>query len=224
MADEIANAVGPKLQPLTDMLMHDATLQIALVVLVAGFMSIFLISRKISVLMDTKRFSYARPYATEFIKKIMLSLFAIVLIVSVSAYIQVFELFDTQIAIDAAKADEALTPRETFAKILNTFVILMMGYTVAHLIPIILSNNEARKMEKHDYQEWIHLRGFSNDQNNLFHQFFKWAPPKHGPSDMLEEEYQEKLKTVEGRKYLENYYTTKGIPIGSFKQIKPKAF
>ena len=224
MADEITNITSSKIQPLSELLMQDITLQIALFILIAGIFTIVLASRKLSVVLDTKKFSYTRPYATEFIKKIMLSLFAIVLIVSVTGYIQVFELFDSQNAIRAANADEEFTPRETFAKILNTFVILVIGYTVAQLIPIILSNNEIKKMEKHDYQEWIHLRGFSDDKQNLFHSLFEWTPPKHGPSDMPEEEYQEKLKSVEGRKFLENYYTSKGIPIGSFKQIKPKAF
>ena len=224
MVDDIANIGGSNLKPLSELLMHDVTLQISLIILVAGIIGIILLSRKISLWIDTKRFSYARPYATEFVKKIMLSLLAVVLIVSVSSYIQVFELFNNQIAIDAANLDEALTHREIFAKILNTFVILVLGYTIAQLIPIILSNNDARKMEKHDYQEWIHLRGFSNDQDNLFHKFFRWSPPKHGPSEIPEEEYREKLKTPEGMNFLENYYTSKGIPIGSFKQIKPKAF
>ena len=62
-----------------------------------------------------------------------------------TGYIQVYELFDSQNVIRAANADEEFTPRETFAKILNTFVILIIGYTVAQLIPIILSNNEIKK-------------------------------------------------------------------------------
>ena len=224
MAEEIVNVAGSNLVPLSELLMKDFTLQISLIILVVGIIAIILLSRKISFLIDTKKFGYTRPYATEFVKKTLLSLLAVALVVSISSYIRVFELFDTKVAIDAANANESLTPRETFAKILDTFVILVVGYTIANLIPIILSNNEARRMEKHDYQEWIHLRGFSNDPNNLFHQFFEWVPPKHSPSEMPEEQYRENLKTTEGRKFLENYYTSKGIPIGSFKQIKPKAF
>ena len=224
MEDEVGNAAGPNLEPLTELLMSEATLQISLIILIVGITGIIILNKKISIWIDGRKFSYTRPYATEFIKKVMFSMLAIVLIVSISGYIQAFELFDSQAAIDAADATEDLTPREIFAKILDTVVILVIGNTVAHLIPIILSNGEARKMEKHDYGEWIHLRGFSNDKGNLFHQFFKWSPPKHGPVEMSEEEYQEKLKTVEGKKFLENYYTSKGIPIGSFKQIKPKAF
>ena len=224
MADELTSFTDSKLVPLSQQLMQDVTLQLSLIVLGAGLLGIIFLSRKVSSWIDARKFSYTRPFATELVKKTLLSSLAVILIISVSSYIQIFELFDSQVAIEAAQADKALTPREAFAKLLDTFVILVIGYTVAHLIPIILSNNEARKMEKHDYQEWIHLRGFTNDEENLFHQFFKWTPPKHGPSEMPEEEYQEKLKTVEGKKFLENYYTTKGIPIGSFKQIKPKAF
>ena len=224
MSEEIASVTGSKLAPLTELLTNDITLQFSLAILIGGIIGIFLLSRKVSQWIDSKKFSYTRPFATEFIKKIMLSLFAFALIVSISTYIQYFELFDTQIAIDEANADEDLTPREMFAKILDTFVILVVGYAIAHLIPILLSISEARKMEKQDYQEWIHLRGFADDKPNFFHELFEWTPPKHGPSEMPEEEYQQKLKTKEGRIFLENYYTSKGVPIGSFKQKKPKSF
>ena len=79
-------------------------------------------------------------------------------------------------------------------------------------------------MQKRDYQEWIHQRGFSDDKQDLFHQLFEWIPPKHGPLEMSEETFQEKIKSLEGRKFLETYYTSKGVPIGSFKQIKSNAF
>ena len=224
MADEVANIAGSKLIPLSELLANDSTLQLALAILVVGIITIVLLSRKLSLWIDTKKFRYHRPYMTKLAKNIMLPLFAMVLIVSITTYIQVFELFDSQIAIDEANANESLTPRETFAKILDTFVVLVMGYTIAQLIPIILSYNETKKMERQDYREWIHMRGFSDDRQNLFHQLFEWAPPKHGPSEMSDDDYQEKLKNAEGRKFLENYYTSKGVPIGSFKQIKPKTF
>lgn len=224
MVEELEKAAGSQIQPVSELLVSDITLQLSLVILIVGVIAIFSVSKKLSFIIETKKFSYTRPIVTEFIKKILFGLFAIVLVVSVTGYIHVFELFDTQNAINAANAGDELTPREIFAKILDTFVILVVGYTVAHLIPIILSNNEIKKLEKYDYQEWIHLRGFSDDSKDFFHSLFEWTPPKHGPSDMPEEEYQEKLKNVEGRKFLENYYTSKGVPIGSFKQIKPKAY
>ena len=79
-------------------------------------------------------------------------------------------------------------------------------------------------MQKRDYQEWIHQRGFSDDKQDLFHQLFEWIPPKHGPLEMSEETFQEKIKSLEGRKFLETYYTSKGVPISSFRQIKSNAF
>ena len=224
MAEEIENIAGSQLKPLGDLLVQDITLQISLAILVVGIIGIVLINTKLSFWINKRKFSYSRPHVTEFVKKIMFGLFAIFLIVSISAYIQVFELFDSQTAIDAANANETLTPRETFAKILNTLVILVIGYTVAQLIPIILSIKESMKMQKHDFQEWIFMRGFSDDKEDLFHQLYEWNPPKHGPSEMSESDYQEKLKTPEGKKLLENYYTSKGVPIGSFKPIKPNTF
>ncbi|MCH9658248.1 mechanosensitive ion channel [archaeon] len=224
MASEINDVVSPHLNPVSDLLMNDSTLQFSLAILIIGIIGIFVLNRKVSNWLESRKFRYTRPFATEFVKKILFALFAIVLMISITEYIQVFELFDSQSAIDAANANEELTPREIFAKILDTFIIFVIGYVVAQLIPIILSNNEAKKLEKHDYQEWIHIRGFPDDENNLFHKLFQWTPPKHGPSEMTEEGYQEKLKTSEGRKFLENYYTSKGVPIGSFKQIKSHAF
>ena len=131
MADEIVNVAGSKLIPISELLVNDSTLQFALAILVVGIVTIVLLSRKLSSWIDTKKFRYHRPYMTKLAKNIMLPLFALVLIVSITTYIQVFELFDSQIAIDEANADEALTPRETFAKILYTFVVFIIGYTVA---------------------------------------------------------------------------------------------
>ena len=224
MAEEVSDIAGSQLIPLADLLKTDLTLQISLVVLIAALVGIFILSRKISYMLNKTKFKYSRPFATSFVKKILFSLFAVAIIISISYYIQVFELFDSQIAIDAANANASLTPREIFAKILDTFVVLIIGYTVAQLIPIILSKNESYNLEKHDYQEWIHMRGFSDDRDDLFHQLFEWVPPKHEPSEMTEEDFQEKLKTSEGRIFLENYYTSKGVPIGSFKRKKSNAF
>ncbi len=224
MVEEITQNATSKLIPLNQVLLNDLTLQLSIAVLVIGFITIFLINRRISSWIETKKISHTQPFTTEFVKKILLSLFVIALFVVMDAYIQIFELFDTQAAIDAANAYETLTPRETFAKILDTFVILVIGYAVVNLIPILLAKNEAKKIEKQDYQQWIHKRGFLDDKDDLFHQLFEWSPPKHGPSDMPEKEFQEKLKTPEGRHYLENYYNSQGMPIGSFKQIKPNAF
>ena len=224
MAEELAEVSNEKLIPLNEVLMTDFTLQLSIGVLIAGFVSIIFINKKISQWIETKPISYSRPFFTEFIKKTLFSLFTVALFAFMAAYIQIFELFDSQSAIDAAMAFETLTPREVFAKILDTFVILVVGFTVVNLIPIILALNEAKKAEKQDYREWIHKRGFADDEQDLFHQIFEWSPPKHCPPEISEKEFKEKLGSKEGRKFLENYYTSQGIPIGSFKQKQSNAF
>jgi hypothetical protein len=148
VAEEITQIANSKLIPLNQVLMTDFTLQFSLAILIVGFIAIFWINRGVASWIEKKKISCTRPFATEFVKKVFLSLFAIALFVSIDAYIQIFELFDTQMAIDAANAYETLTPRETFAKILDTIVILIIGYTIVNLIPIILSINEAKKIEK----------------------------------------------------------------------------
>ena len=50
---------------------------------------------------------------------------------------------------------------QTFAKILNTINILVIGYTISHLIPIAL--NKARKiktLEREDFEKWKEYEGF----------------------------------------------------------------
>ena len=117
-----------------------------------------------------------------------------------------------------------MTASETFAKILNTMNILVIGYTVAHLIPVILTKKEKSKLEKEDFESWKEMRGFPDDDEDLFHKFFKWVPPAHTPEDIAEEMFKEKLKTPEGRKFLEEYRTTKGIPIGSYEELVKDPF
>ena len=70
MAEEIANIAGTKIVPLSKLLMQDTTLQMSLIILVMGIVAIILVNRKISFLIDTKKFVYARPDAAEFVKKL----------------------------------------------------------------------------------------------------------------------------------------------------------
>ena len=84
MADEVANIAGSKLMPLSELLANDTTLQLALAILVVGIITIVLLSRKLSLWIDTKKFRYHRPYMTKLAKNIMLPLFAMVLIVSIT--------------------------------------------------------------------------------------------------------------------------------------------
>ena len=90
--------------------------------------------------------------------------------------------------------DEEISPQEVFAKILNTFNILVIGYTIAHLIPIALTKREKSGLEKEDFDEWFEMRGFVDDKDDLFHKLYKWVPPKIIPEDIEEEEFQNYLK------------------------------
>ena len=60
--------------------------------------------------------------------------------------------------IQAAEASETMTVVETFAKIMNTINILVIGYTIAHLIPIILTKKEKSQEEKDDFEAWKEMK------------------------------------------------------------------
>ena len=117
-----------------------------------------------------------------------------------------------------------LTPQATFGKILNTFNILVIGYTIAHLIPIALIKRDKRTLEKEDYDVWFDSRGFTDDEGDLFHKLHKWMPPKGAIDEIPEDEFQNYLKTSEGLQYLEQFRTTKGNPIGSYEKLVKDPF
>jgi small-conductance mechanosensitive channel len=149
----------------------------------------------------------------------MLAFFAIGLVSSVNGYIQIFELFDEQ----AVTLTDELSPSQTFAKILNTINVLVIGYTVSHLIPIALNKREKTVLERVDFDHWFERRGFDDD-GDLFHKLYKWIPPKTVPDDLTKEEFDEKLQTQEGLIFLENYRTGKGVPIGSYQKLVDDPF
>ncbi len=167
-----------------------------------------------------QKFHYVRPHLSRFVRVVVLPFFAIVLITTINFYIQSFSLFEENVVHSGL----SLTPSETFAKILNTINILVIGYAIAHLIPIILTKKEKSNLEKEDFELWKELRGFLDDQDDLFHKFYKWLPPKYTPEDMTDEEFQKQLKTNEGKKFLEEFRTTKGLPIGSYQQLVKDPF
>lgn len=225
--DEIIGAVSSQVgqfDTLSQLLASSASLQFAFVVLIVGIIAITLAYRKFSNWVKTQKFYYHRTHLSRFARVAMLPFFAIALISSTSAYIQTFELFDNEAERIAALESERMTPSETFAKILNTMNVLVIGYTVAHLIPVILTKREKSILEKDDFEEWKELRGFNDDQGDVFHKFFRWVAPTHTPEDMSEDEFQERTKTDEGRRYLEEYRTTKGIPIGSYETLVKNPF
>ena len=126
----------------------------------------------------------------DFIRRAILPFFAIALITAINATFKLV-FFGEDLTI---VGDEGLSAEETFAKILNTFNILVIGYTISHLIPIILTKREKSSLEKEDFDAWFELRGFVDDDGDLFHKLYKWVPPKIVPEEIDEEEFQENVK------------------------------
>lgn len=212
-------------------------LQITLAILIIGITVIGLVYRRFSKWVNTKKFRYVRPHLSRFARVGILPLFAIILITGMNGYIQSFDVFieietknsenvlqKTDDGIVIATENTQLTPAESFSKILNTINILVIGYSIAHLIPIILRKKEKSNLEKNDFQAWKDMRGFQDDKDDLFHKCFKWGAPKNTPEDMSEQEYKERLETDEGRKFLEGFRTTKGLSIGSYEQLDKDPF
>ena len=197
------------------LLASSVSLQMALAVLVIGLIIIVTVYRKFSSWIQTQKFSYTRPHISRFARTAMLAFFAIGLVSSVNAYIQAFELFDEQ----AVTLTDELSPSQTFAKILNTINILVIGYTISHLIPIALNKREKTILEREDFERWKELKGFKDDDGDLFHKIFKWIPPKMLPEDLSKEEFEKNLQTKEGLNFLENYRTSKDVALGSYEKL-----
>jgi len=215
MVEELSEFSAGQFETVSQLIASSVSLQMALAVLVVGLIIIVTVYRKFSSWIQTQKFSYTRPHISRFARTAMLAFFAIGLVSSVNAYIQAFELFDEQ---DVALTDE-LSPSQTFAKILNTINILVIGYTISHLIPIALNKREKTILEREDFESWKELKGFKDDDGDLFHKIFKWVPPKILPEDLTKEEFEKNLQTKEGLNFLENYRTSKDVALGSYEKL-----
>jgi small-conductance mechanosensitive channel len=211
MAEENTEFSAGEFQTVSELLASDSSLQALMVGLVVGLGLLAASYRWLGIWMYSKKFSYTRPHVARFTRSALLAFFAIGLVTSINLYTQWVE-------ADALNpsSDEAL---ETFAKILNTINILVIGYTVSQLIPIALNMMEKSKLEEEDFGEWKSLKGFKDDDGDLFHKLFKWIPPKTLPEDLTKEEFEKNLQTKEGLNFLENYRTGKGISIGSYEKL-----
>jgi len=216
MVEEFSEFSAGEFETVSQLLASSVSLQMALVALVVGLIIIACGYRLFSRWTQTRKFSYTSPHISRFARTAMLAFFAIGLVSSVNAYIQIFEFFDEQ----AITSTDELSPMQTFAKILNTINILVIGYTISHLIPIALNKREKSNLEREDFENWKELKGFKDDEDDLFHKIFKWVPPKIIPEDLTKEEFEKNLQTKEGLNFLENYRTSKGVSIGSYgKQV-----
>jgi len=220
MVEELSEFSAGQFETVSQLLASSVSLQMALAVLVVGLIIIVTVYRKFSSWIQTQKFSYTRPHISRFARTAMLAFFAIALVSSVNAYIQAFELFDEQ----AVTLTDELSPSQTFAKILNTINILVIGYTISHLIPIALNKREKTILEREDFESWKELKGFKDDDGDLFHKIFKWIPPKMLPEDLSKEEFEKNLQTKEGLNFLENYRTSKDVAIGSYEKLVSDPF
>ena len=220
MVEELSEFSAGQFETVSQLIASSVSLQMALAVLVVGLIIIVTVYRKFSSWIQTQKFSYTRPHISRFVRTAMLAFFAIGLVSSVNAYIQAFELFDEQ----AITLTDELSPSQTFAKILNTINILVIGYTISHLIPIALNKREKTILEREDFESWKELKGFKDDDGDLFHKIFKWVPPKILPEDLTKEEFEKNLQTKEGLNFLENYRTSKDVALGSYEKLVTDPF
>ncbi len=214
MVEDLSEFSAGQFETVSQLLASSVSLQMALIALVVGLIIIVTVYRKFSQWIQTQKFSYTRPHISRFARTAMLAFFAIGLVSSVNVYIQVFELFDEQ----TITLTDELSPSQTFAKILNTINILVIGYTISQLIPVALNKREKTILEREDFESWKELKGFKDDDGDLFHKIFKWVPPKILPEDLSKEEFEKNLQTKEGLVFLENYRTSKGVSIGSYEK------
>ena len=202
-------------ETIPQILASSESLQLAFVFLIVGMVVIGIIYRKFSHWISSQKFNYTRPHFSRFVRKAVLPFFALALVSSINVYIQTTELFEAENLIEGT---DELDPAEKFAKILNSINILVIGWTISHLIPIALTKRDKSILERQDYQNWYNMQGFSDD-DDLFHKCFKWVPPQTTPYDMKDDEFQKYIKTKDGLKFLEKYRTAKGLTIGSYDKL-----
>jgi len=211
MVEELSEFSAGEFETVSELLASDPALQLLMVILGVGLAILATGYRSFGKWMYGKKFSYTRPHVARFVRSAMLAFFAIGLVTSINVFVQVME--------TDAHNPSSVEALETFAKILNTINILVIGFTVSHLIPIGLNKAEKTKLEAEDFENWKDMKGFKDDEDGLFHKIFKWIPPKTPPEDLTKEEFEKNLQTKDGLNFLENYRTSKGVTIGSYEKM-----
>jgi len=218
--EELSQIPVGEFETVSQLLASSESLQLAFFIMIIGIIAIVVGYRKFSSWVGSQKFYYKRPHFSRFLRRAVLPFFAIALITTINVHIQTGVLFGDESLIEESE----LSAQETFAKILNTFNILVIGYTISHLIPIGLIKREKSILEREDFDAWFEMRGFVDDKDDLFHKLYKWVPPEITPEDIDEEEFKEMLKTKEGMQYLEQFRTTKGNPIGGYEKLVDNTF
>ena len=219
--EELSQISVGEFETVSQLLSSSESLQMAFLIMIIGIIGIVIGYRKFSSWVGSQKIYYKRPHLSRFVRRAVLPFFAIALITAINVHIQTGVLLGEDLTI---VGDEHISPEETFAKILNTFNILVIGYTISHLIPIALTKRDKSMLEKEDFDAWFELRGFVDDDGDFFHKLYKWVPPKIKPEEIDEDEFNEKLKTKEGLHYLENFRTIKGNPIGGYEKLVDEPF
>jgi len=142
--EEVGNISVGEFETIPQLLASSEAVQIAFAVLIIGLIIIGIVYHKFSHWVLSQKFNYSRPHVSRFARKAILPFFAIVLVSSTNAYIQTTGLFEGE---DVFVEDE-LNPAETFAKILDSINILVIGWTVSQLIPITLLKREKSNLEQ----------------------------------------------------------------------------
>lgn len=203
-------------ETIPQLLASSESLQLASVLLIIGLVVIGIVYRKFSHWVSSQKLNYTRPHFSRFVRKAVLPFFAIALVSSINVYIQTADLFEKEIKDGSDGA-------EKFAKLLDSINILVIGWTISHLIPIALTKRDKLILEREDYEQWNDMQGFTDD-DDLFHKCFKWIPPQTTPYDMNDEEFQKYIQTDDGLEFLEKYRTSRGLPIGSYKKLVDDPF
>jgi len=83
---------------------------------------------------------------------VLLPVFAIVLVSSISAYVQFFVLASDIVLTDAVNItkENSKDVKEIFAKILAMINITVVGFTISRLIPIVLNKRKRSELERED--------------------------------------------------------------------------
>ena len=212
MVEELSEFSAGEFETVAQLLASSSDLQALMVLLGTGLVILGIAYRGFGKWMSSKKFSYTRPHVSRFARTVMLAFFGIGLVTGVNLYMQI----EVMLGVGSDFSDEAI---QTFEKIINTINILVIGFTVSHLIPIGLNKAEKTKLEAEDFENWKDVKGFKDDEDGLFHKIFKWIPPKTPPEDLTKEEFEKNLQTKDGLNFLENYRTSKGVTIGSYEKM-----
>jgi small-conductance mechanosensitive channel len=216
MAEELSEFSAGEFQGFTELFLADQTLQVLVAILGGGLLFIAIIYHHFGKFLGRTEGNYTSPHKMRVARSALLGLILIGLVTVCNAFIQVE---NTPNIADANP--EAILK---FIKILNTINILVVAFTVAKLMPIILDKIEKTKLEAEDFEKWKEMKGFVDDEDDLFYKIFKWIPPRTVPEDMTKEEFEKNLQTKEGLGFLENYRTSKGVAIGSYEKLVKDPF